>query len=318
MRATSRYSLLLVLACVAARCPGQQVRSEDSVPSELVEFGPASRDPLFAGGGPDAWDRDLRERGWIIRQGGRWHLWYTGSNLDRSPLRLLGHATAPDGLNWSRAGADPVVPGAWVEDVCIVRQGGCSHMFAEGEHDIAHWLTSVDQRHWHRRGPLDIRLMDGRPIPEGPRGTPAVWFENGVWHLFYERRDLGVWLATSRCLPLFTNVSDEPVLTCGPDEHDRAMIAMDQIIRHRGRYYAYYHAHSGLKPAEGGGWCTCLAVSDDLVHWVKYARNPVLPVDPEHPSRSSATLVFDGSRHRLYTTHPDVRVRFSVATASDR
>jgi hypothetical protein len=51
---------------------------------------------------------------------------------------------------------------------------------------------------------------------------------------------------------------------------------------------------------------------------VKYAGNPVLPVDPEHPSRSSATLVFDGSRHRLYTTHPDVRVRFSVAPASGR
>jgi hypothetical protein len=38
-------------------------------PAELVEFGPPSATPLFAGGGPDAWDRDLRERGWIVREG---------------------------------------------------------------------------------------------------------------------------------------------------------------------------------------------------------------------------------------------------------
>jgi hypothetical protein len=35
-------------------------------------------------------------------------------------------------------------------------------------------------------------------------------------------------------------------------------------------------------------------------------------VDPKHPKRSSATVVFDGDRLRLYTTHPDLRVRFSL------
>ena len=55
-----------------------------------------------------------------------------------------------------------------------------------------------------------------------------------------------------------------------------------------------------------------LATSTDLVHWRKFTGNPILPVDPAHPKRSSATLVHDGCRHRLYTTHPDVRVRFAV------
>jgi hypothetical protein len=49
------------------------------------------------------------------------------------------------------------------------------------------------------------------------------------------------------------------------------------------------------------------------VHWTKYAGNPLLPVDPEAPKRSSATLMHDGRRFRLYTTHPDVRVRFGVS-----
>jgi sucrose-6-phosphate hydrolase SacC (GH32 family) len=201
------------------------------------------------------------------------------------------------------------VADAWVEDMCVVKRGACYRMFAEGEHDVAQLLTSTDRLRWRREGPLDIRMADGSPIAPGPRGTPAVWFENGVWHLFYERKDKGVWLATSRDALTFTNVSDEPVLTCGPEAYDREMIAVDQIVRHRGRYYAYYHA-SALP--QGKEWCTCIATSDDLIHWVKYAGNPVLPVDPEHPGRSSALLVHDGCRHRLYTTHPDVRVRFSV------
>jgi len=309
-----RWMRFIMMMLVLAGRPSDA--ADTSVfPDELVEFGPASRDPLFAGGGPQAWDRDVRERGWIMREGGRWHLWYTGSNRDLSPLRRLGYATGSDGLNWTRSDRNPLVPDAWVEDICIVRQGGCLLMFAEGKDDIAHLLTSTDRLHWRERGPLDIRLADGRPIPDGPRGTPAAWLENGVWHLFYERMDLGVWLATSRDACTFTNVSDEPVLACGPEAYDQAKIAVDQIVRHRGRYYAYYHA---CALEQGGAWSTCIATSDDLVRWVKYAGNPLLPVDPEHPLRSSATLIWDGERHRLYTTHPDVRVRFSLVPVSGR
>jgi hypothetical protein len=292
------------LALAAARA------DEACFPEELVAFGPASAEPLFAGGGPDAWDRDVRERGWIVRDKNCWRLWYTGSNLDSSPLRRLGHATSPDGLNWSRDPAGPLVADAWVEDVCIVPACGRWWMFAEGEEDVAHLLASRDGRGWQRCGPLDIRLADGTQIPAGPRGTPAVWLEEGVWHLFYERRDDGVWLATSRDLRTFTNVCDEPVLACGPEAYDRHGVAFDQIVSFRGRYYAYYHASPA---ADWSTWQTCIATSTDLVRWEKWAGNPLLPVDPEHPKRSSATLVHDGERHRLYTTHPDVRVRFSVS-----
>ena len=99
------------------------------------------------------------------------------------------------------------------------------------------------------------------------------------------------------------------MLACGPEACDRHGIAIDQIVRFDGRWYAYYHSSPDRRPPS---WQTCIAASDDLVHWVKYAGNPLVPVDPDHPKRSSATLVHDGRRLRLYTTHPDVRVRFSV------
>jgi hypothetical protein len=303
MQACSRVCVAIVALCGTA-CAA----AAPAFPPELVEFGPPAERPLFAGGGPDAWDRDLRERGWIVRDGGTWRLWYTGSNPDRDPVRRLGHATSPDGLNWTRDPAGPFVADRWVEDVCVVPACGRWFLFAEGERDVAHLLASRDGRGWRPCGPLDIRLANGVPIPDGPRGTPAVWLERGTWHLFYERRDEGVWLATSRDLRTFTNVRDEPVLACGPDAYDRHGIAIDQIVRYRGRYYAYYHASPA---ADRSTWQTCIATSTDLVHWEKWSANPLLPVDPAHPKRSSATLVHDGERFRLYTTHPDVRVRFS-------
>jgi hypothetical protein len=202
------------------------------------------------------------------------------------------------------------VQGDWIEDMCVVRDGGRFVMFAEGEGDIAHLLVSSDGLAWEERGPLDIRLTTGAPIPEGPRGTPAVWHEKGVWWLFYERADQGIWVATSPDLVTFTNVTDDPVIPLGPDPYDTRMIAVDQIVKHRSLYYAYYHA-SAL--GERGRWCTCIARSDDLVHWTKYSGNPIVPVDDAHPGTSSAILVPDGTRHRLYTTHPEVRVRFSLA-----
>ncbi|MEI6504472.1 MAG: glycosylase [Planctomycetota bacterium] len=314
---TTFARLVAALALITLLAPA--AAGAGPFPAVLVDFGPASAAPLFTGGGPDAWDRDLRERGWIMRHGGCWHLWYTGSNPDRDPVRRLGHATSPDGLNWTRSSSGPLVADRWIEDVCVVksrsRSGELLRMVAEGEDDVAHLLVSRNGVEWRSCGSLDIRLVSGEPIPPGPRGTPTVWLERGVWHLFYERRDDGVWLATSRDLRTFTNVSDDPVLACGPEPYDAHGIAVDQIVQFEGRYYAYYHASPD---PDRRRWQTCIAVSDDLVHWTKYAGNPILPADDAHPKRSSGTLIFDGERHRLYTTHPDLRVRFAVSRRPSR
>ncbi|MBU6277153.1 MAG: glycosylase [Planctomycetes bacterium] len=297
-------------AQVAAPAP-----PEARFPVELLEFGPPSQTPLFAGRGDGGWEHEIRERGWIVREGGRWRMWYTGVAPRTDPAGprgrcRLGHATSPDGLNWTRTPGRPLVADSWIEDVCLMRPaGGAYQAFVEGEGDIAARWTSADGLDWHSQGALDIRLVDGRPIPDGPRGTPAVWLEGGVWHLFYERQDLGIWLATSRDLLVWTNVADEPVIACGPEPYDARAVALDQIVRYQGRYYALYHA-SAL--GGQGRWCTCIATSDDLRQWTKWRGNPLLPVDDEVPGESSAMLVFDGTRHRLYTTHPAVRVRFAI------
>lgn len=177
----------------------------------------------------------------MLRDGDRWQLWYTGYDGTREGVKSLGYATSSDGLHWTRSADAPIYKDSWVEDMCVVRVDGVYHMFAEGVQDQAQRLTSPDGVHWTRAGTLDVRLADGSPIPEGPYGTPTVWHEDGVWNLFYERRDAGIWLARSRDLKVWTNFQDEPVMSPGPDEFDKDLIAMNQILKYRGRYYAVIH-----------------------------------------------------------------------------
>jgi hypothetical protein len=287
-----------------------EATAEDAVelfPRELVKFRPLKANPVFQGRGSGHWDEHIRERGWILRDEKQWRMWYTGfegGGGHDGPNLKLGYATSPDGLQWTRFPGNPLYDQSWVEDMMVVKHGDAYYMFAEGKYDIAQLLTSTDGIHWTLVGPLDIRLVGGQPISAGPRGTPTAYFENDAWYLFYERRDLGVWLATSNDMKVWRNVDDEPVMKLGPNDYDDRQIAMNQIVKHNGRYYAYYHGSGHKAPRL---WSTNVAVSNDLVHWTKYQDNPLLPIEQ---NKSSGILVHDGTRFRLYTMHDKVEVHF--------
>jgi hypothetical protein len=274
---------------------------QDAFPPELVRWRLEPGTPVFSGRGAPHWDARIRERGWIFREGGVYHLFYTGYNDDAVRTRRLGHATSHDGKTWTRDAANPLSgTGEWVEDMCVVRHEGLYHMFAEGAGDIAHHLTSPDLVRWTERGALDIRRADGTPIEPGPRGTPFVLIRDGVWNLFYERGDQGVWLARSGDGAVFTNVQDDPVLALGPGAYDQHAVALNQVFERDGVFYALYHANA-TRP--WGDWTTCLARSRDLIHWEKYAGNPIIA-----GNRSSAILVSGPEGEPLlFTMHPEVQ-----------
>jgi len=286
-------STMMMLSVFATAAAGELF------PPELVEFTPFEHNPVFQGTGPGHWDETIRERGWILRENGLYHLWYTGYRFPETNSKSLGYATSPDGIHWERYSGNPIYSEKWTEDMMIVKVDATYYMFAEGANDEAHMLTSTDRIHWVEKGPLHITKKNGDPIGPGPFGTPTAFYENETWYLFYERDDVAIWLATSKDLEVWTHVQDEPVLERGPGVYDQAMIALDQIVKYKGLYYAYYH---GLVPnSNPQNWTTNIAVSSDLIHWTKYPRNPILDKD-----RSSGVLVEDGSPFRLYTMHPVV------------
>jgi hypothetical protein len=309
-----RHSLvIMLLAVVVAGCsielaPSEKVTEEkttvEDFPHETVDFVPYKGNPLFAGTGKDTWDHKIRERGYILREGDTYHMWYTGYNDNRSDTKYLGYATSPDGLKWTRYPGNPIFDKSWVEDMYVVKHGDTYYMFAEGRHDIAHMMTSKDRIHWQDHGRLDVRYTTGESLSPGPYGTPTIWIEGQTWYLFYERDDLAVWLASSTDRKVWTNVQDEPVLPLGPQAYDGKLIALDYVMKYKGKYYAYYHA---IGPGENGqpwgNWTSSVAVSTDLVHWKKYPKNPIVVAN-------SPILVHDGHQYRLYTMHPEVRVYF--------
>lgn len=310
--------LVGALFCASQTCGQERAIAEDReiersklkadavnlFPPELVDFIPDSNGVLFTGAGPGNWDARIRERGWILHEGDTYHLWYTGFENDSSPMKL-GLATSSDGIHWTRYDKNPIYSEHWIEDMMVVRYEGTYYMFAEGKDDRSQLLTSVDGTSWNRVGQLDVRKKDGEPIEAGPYGTPTAWVENGVWYFFYERRDLGIWLATSQDMKVWTNVQDEPVISLGPvGAYDEQQVALNQIVKHNGRYYAYYHAAGALpEGAHKRFWCTCVATSADLIHWEKYDKNPLFPLEED---KSSGVLVRDGQRYLLYTMHDRV------------
>lgn len=297
-----RLTIVAIVLCVFT-----QVTQAQDLPSALAEFKPIAANPVFAGE-PGQWDALIRERGWIMKDGDTYRLWYTGYDPDQQPLTMkLGYATSADGITWTRHPQNPIVDDIWVEDMMVVKRNDKFYMFAEGTNDQAQQLTSTDGIRWKRGGSLDVRNTNGDQISEGPFGTPTVVVKDGTWHLFYERRDAGIWLATSTDRKVWTNVSDTPLLIPGPDKYDELMIAMNQIVRRNGKWYAVLHGTgTKTKPRD---WCTYFAVSDDLRTWKKSDKGPVLPITD---NKSSGVLVHDGERFRLYTMHAKVDLHMST------
>ena len=296
----------LLILFIAMAC---ELRADEDFPPELTQFVPDHRNPVFVAAGPGHWDVKIRERGWILREGNQWKLWYTGYDGTRPGQKMLGYATSTDGSTWQRHPQNPIYSKDWVEDVCVIPHDGLYYMFAEGAEDRAQLLTSPDGLDWTRIGRLDVRLKNGEAIPDGPYGTPTAWFESGQWNLFYERGDRGIWLARSLDTKIFTNVQDEPVMEPGPDQYDHDQIAMNQIIRHHDRYYAVFHgAKKPDDPKQPSHWSTGIATSRDLVQWTKYAGNPLRPIAE---NKSSGLLIHDGEGYRLYTMHNEVHLHRS-------
>lgn len=303
-----RYSCLALAAMLMVQS-AVSAFAADMFPRELTDFEPAPGNPLFTARGEGHWDVKIRERGWILFDQNApagtppWRMWYTGYDGTREGQKKLGLATSHDGLNWTAHAGNPIYDEVWVEDLMIVKHAGTLFMFAEGKGDQAHLLKSADGINWKRIVVLDVRLTNGTPIEAGPYGTPTAWHENGTWYLFYERRDLGIWLATSSDMKVWTNVSDDPVMVPGPDRFDLDLIAMNQVFKYKGRYYASIHgSKAGSKL-----WASGLAVSDDLRRWTKYPGNPLRPVSE---NKSSGLFIHDGKQFRFYTMHDQVHVHF--------
>ncbi|MDD4107445.1 MAG: prolyl oligopeptidase family serine peptidase [Prolixibacteraceae bacterium] len=298
-----KFLLPVLILFALSSCQREDSRVDNmnyEFPPEITDFIPYENNPVFSGTEQGTWDDMIRERGFILFDEGVYKMWYTGYNDSISDIKYLGYAISEEGVTWERYSGNPVFSGKWAEDMFVFKHEDDYYMYAEGRDDVAHMMTSRDGITWEEQGDLTILKTTGDAIP-GPYGTPVIWIEDGKWYLFYERNDEGIWIATSEDKLTWTNIQDEPVIKMGPEEYDSGAVAANQVIKHKGKYYIYYHGSTNpnwADPDEQALWTSSVAMSADLINWTKYPGNPV--VEGDH---SSPIVVFDGNQHRLYTMH---------------
>lgn len=305
---TITYVFLFLLSMLFANCKQKQnnsVNSSDRLEfaKEMVTFLPIKQNPIFSGTNDETWDKCIRERGFILSEDGCYKMWYSGYKGKDDDPKYLGLATSKDGINWVRYSNNPIYCKKWTEDMFVMKYEGKYYMYAEGKNDIAHLLTSDDGINWDEQGDLVILNVKGDTI-QGPYGTPSILIEDGKWHLFYERNDDAIWLAVSNDKINWINVQDEPIIKRGPESYDKGAVACNQVIKFKDKYYMYYHGSTDANwalPGANSLWTSNVAMSTDLIHWIKYPKNPI--VEGDH---SSPIIVPDGNKLRLYTMHNEV------------
>jgi predicted GH43/DUF377 family glycosyl hydrolase len=139
------------------------------------------------------WEEDVN-RPVVIRQGGKYRMWYTGQARGKS---WIGYATSADGKTWQRAGASPVLsPEQPWERVAVM----CPHVlyddkeklyrlwYSGGEqyepNAIGH-ATSKDGRKWTRHAQNPVFRPEPKNAWEKDRVTACQVVRQGPWYVMF-------------------------------------------------------------------------------------------------------------------------------------
>lgn len=136
--------------------------------------------PVFSPGTSGSWDDRRVQLPRILNKGQLYQMWYSGMRTDLNTDGRMGYANSPEGINWTRYPANPVLPAgpsSWdgvsifVGDVLIV--GNSYHMWYGG-HDGSHirigYATAppVSVREVSGRVPAAFELEQNYPNPFNP------------------------------------------------------------------------------------------------------------------------------------------------------
>jgi beta-1,2-mannobiose phosphorylase / 1,2-beta-oligomannan phosphorylase len=139
------------------------------------------------------WEDDIN-RPVVIKQGGRYHLWYTGQAHRKS---WIGYATSADGRRWQRMSPKPVLraeqPWEKVAVMCPDVLYDAKHKLyrmwysggEQGEPSAIGYATSVDGLHWTKDKHNPVFRPDPHHAWEKDRVTACHVIRRDGWYVMF-------------------------------------------------------------------------------------------------------------------------------------
>lgn len=228
---------------------------------------------------------------------------YTGKSMGWGVRHQTVLATSKNLKDWKKAGKE-ILPagqkGEWDSDFTahgfVFGEGKKYSMLYDGSR-IGDWLEEIglaqssNLRKWekHRLNPIfgvGTLRWERRHV-----SRCSIFTQRGEYYLYYaghdgERERIG--LARGTSLTRITKRLPDPVLDVGGrGAWDEKSISDPRVVAWKGNYVMFY---SGIDAK--GIERTGIAQSRDLVHWRKFAGNPILDVTPGGWDAISASRAF--------------------------
>ncbi len=256
----------------------------------------------------------------VVKDGGRYRMWYSGSDRTPNEYHRIGYAESRDGVTWERLDEPVLVPGdpsgyfsvpavLRSADGEVLKQDGLYRMWLTGHNLMCdlRMATSPDGIEWtlHSKEPLRTDVY-----------CPTIIFEDGVYRMWYTNLDtdgaMVIFYADS-VDGLEWSMRPGPVLrSTEPWEFRNVLYPF--VLKRGGVYEMYYTSYGHICEL-------AVARSEDGIHWEKDSGPILSPdslssYDSLYCSNASVIPEPDGRDKLYYSSRIDMEHRyFAIALA---
>jgi hypothetical protein len=263
----------------------------------------------------------------VVFDGATYHMWFTGDDEGIIWGDGIGHATSPDGVEWTMDPANPVLTtgpdGEWddqsVTGGAVIHDGATFHMWyagSNGDGQNIGYVTSPDGSVWTKH--------QGNPVME--HGPPGSWDDTwlGMDSVIQDGDGFKAWFMGSQGWDGVTSIGyatspdgiewtrhpDNPVLE--PDTSPGSWEAdlFNPTVAFDGTTYHMWYIGDYPAAAQQIGY----AHSGDGIHWTKHPDNPVHEISNEDIFTMS--VLAGDSGWRMWFSHVDYDVGWRTTYAT--
>jgi beta-lactamase class A/predicted GH43/DUF377 family glycosyl hydrolase len=269
-----------------------------------VDWSKHEANPVLVRGPVGSYDENMITAPYVLYDGEGFRIWY--SAVDFGGNWSINYATSPDGVNWRKHEANPLLvethDGRWdsvyIAEPVVLYNGSHYEMWYNGAsgntETLIGYATSPDGIRW-------TRYEGNRPVLQvGPErawddfavARAYVSYDGEQYKMWYEGHDSSTWrigYATSPDGIHWERSADNPIVDLGPEGTWDSIVASEPYVLFDGSTYRLWHSgYDGDKyrvglvtaPAvydEGGTYVSASVVAQEPVAWGMLTYDLSLP-----------------------------------------